>query len=82
MLLDEPTANLDAATEAAALVTLFELMRSKTSLWITHRLIGMERLDQIVVINHGAVLEHGPHGALLAAGGFYARLWKFQHLLQ
>ncbi|HEY5984058.1 MAG TPA: thiol reductant ABC exporter subunit CydD [Anaerolineales bacterium] len=80
MLLDEPTANLDATTEAAVLATLFDLMRSKTSLWITHRLIGMERLDKIIVINHGAILEHGPHEVLLAAGGFYARLWKFQNL--
>jgi ATP-binding cassette subfamily C protein CydCD len=79
LLLDEPTANLDASTEAQILSMLLDLMRGRTSLWITHRLLGMEQLDQIIVMDHGANAEQGTHAGLLASGGLYARLWGFQN---
>jgi ATP-binding cassette subfamily C protein CydCD len=80
LILDEPTANLDAAMEAGILSTLFDLMRSKTSLLITHRLVGLEHVDQIIVINHGEVVERGTHSSLLTAGSLYQRLWSLQNL--
>jgi ATP-binding cassette subfamily C protein CydC len=79
LLLDEPTANLDASTEAQILSMLLGLMRGRTSLLITHRLLGMERLDQIIVMDHGANAEQGSHAGLLASGGLYARLWAHQN---
>jgi ATP-binding cassette subfamily C protein CydC len=75
LVLDEPTANLDAVSEANILSTLLSIMRSKTTLRITHRLIGMEQLDEILVMDNGAVVERGSHGSLLAQHGAYARLW-------
>ncbi|MFH1183664.1 MAG: thiol reductant ABC exporter subunit CydD [Chloroflexota bacterium] len=78
LILDEPTANLDAITEVEVLATLFDLMRVKTSLLITHRLVGMEQLDQIIVMDHGAIVERGTHVSLRAAGGLYSRLSNLQ----
>jgi len=79
LLLDEPTANLDAITEAQIVAMLLDLMRGRTSLLITHRLLCMERMDQIIVMNHGALAEHGTHARLVASGGLYARLWTLQN---
>jgi ATP-binding cassette subfamily C protein CydC len=79
LVLDEPTANLDASTEAQIFATIFELMRGRTSLLITHRLLGMEQLDEIIVMDHGAKVEQGTHAGLLASGGLYARLWALQN---
>jgi ATP-binding cassette subfamily C protein CydC len=79
LLLDEPTANLDASTEAQVLSMLLDLMRGRTSLLITHRLLGMGQLDQIIVMDHGATVEQGTHAGLLAARGPYARLWALQN---
>ncbi len=61
LILDEPTANLDTLTERQVLETLFALMRRKTSLLITHRLVGLENVDEILVIDHGQIVERGTH---------------------
>jgi ATP-binding cassette, subfamily C, bacterial CydC len=53
LILDEPTANLDPLTEQQVLETLFKVMKQKTSLLITHRLIGLENVNEILVMNHG-----------------------------
>ena len=79
LLLDEPTANLDASTEAQIFSMLLDLMRARTSLLITHRLVRMEQLDGIIVMDHGAKVEQGTHAGLLASGGLYARLWALQN---
>ncbi|MEW6285364.1 MAG: thiol reductant ABC exporter subunit CydD [Chloroflexota bacterium] len=79
LILDEPTANLDPLTEKAVLETLFEIMRRKTSLLITHRLIGLENVDEILVLDHGRIVERGTHEELLARGGLYRRLWDLQN---
>lgn len=79
LLLDEPTANLDPLTEKALLETIFSLMERRTTLWITHRLVEMARMDEIIVLDGGRIVERGTHADLLARGGLYATLWALQH---
>jgi ATP-binding cassette subfamily C protein CydC len=78
-LLDEPTANLDTLTERRILDTLFSLARGHALLLITHRLIGLENMDQILVFDHGRILERGTQAELLAHAGLYRRLWDLQN---
>ena len=79
LILDEPTANLDALTESQVLETLFTLMRRKTSLLITHRLIGLENADEVLVIDHGRIIERGTQKELLTQNGLFRRLWDLQN---
>jgi ABC-type multidrug transport system fused ATPase/permease subunit len=79
LILDEPTANLDPLTEGQILETLFKVMKQKTSLLITHRLIGLENMDQILVLNHGQIVERGPHVELLAKKSYYHRMLDLQN---
>ncbi len=78
LLLDEPTANLDAITERALVETLLEATRGRSVLWVTHSLVGLEAMDEIVVLYKGEVAERGTHADLLARGGLYSRLWALQ----
>jgi ATP-binding cassette, subfamily C, bacterial CydCD len=79
LILDEPTANLDPQTEKQVLDTLFETMRDKTSLLITHRLIGLENVDEVLVMENGRIVERGTHSELLTNKGLYCRLWDLQN---
>ena len=79
LILDEPTANLDTLTERQVLETLFALMRRKTSLLITHRLVGLENAEEILVMDHGQIVERGTHLFLLNQNGLYHRLWSLQN---
>lgn len=79
LILDEPTANLDPITEKQVLDTLFRIMRGKTCLLITHRLIGLENVNEVLVMENGRIVERGAHGSLLAANGLYRRLWDLQN---
>jgi ATP-binding cassette subfamily C protein CydC len=79
LILDEPTANLDALTEKQILETLFALMKRKTSLLITHRLIGLENVDEILVMNHGQIVERGVQSELMKTNSLYRRLWDLQN---
>jgi ATP-binding cassette, subfamily C, bacterial CydCD len=81
LILDEPTANLDPQTEKHVLQTLFETMRDKTSLLITHRLIGLENVAEILVLHNGQIVERGTHVELLTNKGLYRRLWDLQNLI-
>ena len=78
-LLDEPTANLDPLTERLILDILFTLTRGQSLLLITHRLVGLENMDEILVLDHGRIIERGAHAKLLAMGGLYRRLWDLQN---
>ena len=79
LIFDEPTANLDPQTEKQVLETLFETMRGKTSLLITHRLVGLENVDEILVMDKGSIVERGTHEELLTRGGLYRHLWDLQN---
>jgi len=79
LLFDEPTANLDPLTEKEVLATLFETMKRKMCLLITHRLIGLENVDEILVMNEGKIIERGRHEDLLATSGLYHHLWNLQN---
>jgi len=75
LLLDEPTSALDPATESAIMETIKELMRGRTTLIATHRLATIHNLDQIIVLDHGRIIEQGPGPELIARGGVYAKLY-------
>lgn len=79
LILDEPTANLDPLTERQVLETLFQVMQRKTTIWITHRLIGLENADHILVIENGRIVERGAQTELLAQDGAFRRLWELQN---
>jgi ATP-binding cassette subfamily B protein len=79
LLLDEPTSGLDAASEQAVLDALDRAAEGRTVVSVSHRLGLAARADRVVVLDGGRVVEQGPPGELLAAGGAYARLWALQH---
>jgi ATP-binding cassette subfamily B protein len=76
LLLDEPTSALDPTTESAIMDTIKELMRGRTTLIATHRLATIHGVDQIVVLEHGRIVEKGPGPDLIARGGVYAKLYS------
>jgi ATP-binding cassette subfamily B protein len=76
VLLDEATAALDPANEAAVAGAIAELARDRTVIVVAHRLSTVVAADRILVLDQGRITEHGDHGTLLAAGGTYARFWN------
>jgi ATP-binding cassette subfamily B protein len=78
LILDEPTAALDAEAEKAVFDRFRTLARDRTSLLISHRFPTVRMADRIVVIEHGQTIEQGSHEALVQAGGRYAQLFKLQ----
>ena len=77
-LLDEPTAHLDAKNERALIETVMERTQGKSLVWVTHRLTGLEHMDEILVLDGGRAAERGTAAALTAAGGLYARMAALQ----
>ncbi|NNU79285.1 ABC transporter ATP-binding protein [Halovulum dunhuangense] len=78
LVLDEATSALDSEVEAAIQDTLYGVMEGKTVIAIAHRLSTIARMDRIVVLDNGRVVEDGTHDALLARRGIYAGLWARQ----
>ncbi len=79
LLLDEPTANLDALTEQRLVQTLLKAMQGRSALWITHRLTGLEHMDEILVLDEGKVVERGTQAELIGKRGLFAELWSLQN---
>jgi len=78
LVLDEPTSGLDARSEQAVFDALERLMKNRTSIVIAHHLASVVRADAIFVVRDHQLVERGTHAELLAAGGFYADLYKIQ----
>jgi ABC-type multidrug transport system fused ATPase/permease subunit len=78
VILDEATAHLDSASEAAVQAALVDALAGRTALVIAHRLSTIREADVILVIEHGRVVERGTHSELLAAAGRYAELYQTQ----
>jgi ATP-binding cassette subfamily B protein len=79
LILDEATANIDSFTEQAIQKALRVLFAGRTCLVIAHRLATVRDADRIIVLREGRIIEQGPHDALIAAGGLYARLYASSH---
>ncbi len=78
LVLDEATSALDSEVEAAIQTALDQVIEGKTVLAIAHRLSTIAKMDRIVVLDEGRIVEEGTHDALLAENGFYAKFWARQ----
>ncbi len=76
IVLDEPGEHLDTQTADAIVADLLAATRQTATLLITHRLAGLEAVDEVLVLDRGRVVERGTHTELLAHGGRYASLWE------
>ncbi|KGK82394.1 cysteine ABC transporter permease [Desulfosporosinus sp. HMP52] len=76
LILDEAMEGLDPITERDVWEEVYKLMEGRTTLVITHQLTGLEKMDEILVLDKGQVVERGKHGELLELNGVYRRLWN------
>ena len=81
LILDETTANLDSITGRQVLRALQEGSEGRSMLLITHRLVGLETMDEILVLDNGKVVERGRHEGLMTKGGLYRQMWDLQRQL-
>lgn len=78
MILDEPSARLDAEAEGEIHASIIRHRRGRTSVLISHRMGSLRNADDIVVLSRGRIVQRGTHARLLAVGGEYARLFALQ----
>src|SRR6202012_1999340 len=78
LLLDEATSALDSESEVLIQDALWKLMEGRTAIVIAHRLSTVQKMDRIVVLDDGKIVEEGSHKELLQLKGIYAKLWAHQ----
>lgn len=78
LILDEATTNLDWITERKVMGTIEDLKRGRTQVIVTHRLVGLEDVDEILVLRQGRIIERGRHHELLERGGYYQHMYESQ----
>lgn len=81
LILDEPAEALDEATADALMSDLLDATRGRTTLLVTHRLRGLEQVDEILVVEEGRITARGTHEELLAVPGYYRDLWHAETLI-
>ncbi len=79
LILDEPFVNLDPATQLDLINTIRLFSVGKTTITVTQDLIGLESMDEILVLQKGSIIERGTHDQLLACRGVYSRMWNLYH---
>ena len=79
LILDEATSNVDTSTEREIQAAMLELMKGKTCFVIAHRLSTIQNADNILVLDHGDVVEQGTHRELMDKKGFYYKLYASQY---
>jgi len=78
LILDEAMDGLDPLTERDVMDEVIQLMEGRTTLVITHRLPGLEKMDEILVLDQGKISERGKHAELLLKKGLYHKLWEIE----
>lgn len=78
LIFDEPSANLDVASERRIMDIVWSLSANRTTIFITHRLVDMEKMDQIIVMQNGKIAGHGTHNSLKIHNTLYARMYEEQ----
>jgi ATP-binding cassette subfamily C protein CydC len=76
LILDEPTSNLDTATELSVLDSLNKYSLGRSTITITQRFVGLEKMDEILVLKDGHLVEHGSHAELISKQGLYDQMWR------
>jgi ATP-binding cassette subfamily C protein CydC len=76
LILDEPTSNLDSATEKAVMDSIQKYSQRRSMLTITQRLVNLEAMDEILVLKDGKLIEHGSHANLISNQGLYCQMWR------
>jgi ATP-binding cassette subfamily B protein len=82
LVLDDALSSVDTRTEEAVLQSLHDFMQRRTSIVIAHRLSTTRSADQVVVLDHGRIVEQGTHVELVARGGLYTRIYRRQLIAQ
>lgn len=80
-LLDEPTSSLDAKTEQQIYQQLFKYAEQDTLLLVSHRLQGLEKMDQIIVMDHGSIIEYGSYQELIHQQGYFSKMKRLEESL-